>query len=317
MNKLKSFFSLMIFILLVAACTSPQAQPEKQIATPEPTSTTEPTAVPPTETYTPEPTFTPSPTPVPGKQVFPLDSFAEEIPWLPMDENNVPVINYIGFNTEKPPFNNALVRQAFSYAIDRDAITEMAIKYNYRNARPASVFTPSEVLGRDLYGAVGINFNPQKAKELFIEAGYSDSSSFPSVTFLVNVSGEKAPGAHLNVAKAMAEMWEEHLGVSVEVTVEGNWGRYLDRLRDDAPEIFRLGWGADYIDPDNFLRENFSSGAEYNKTNFSNAEFDQLVESAKLQRTRPEKRQLLYIQAEYILCEEQAVIIPLYFYTSP
>lgn len=320
MNKLKLFLSLMIFILLVAACTSPQAQPEKPIATlsePEPTSTSEPTAIPPTETYTPEPTFTPSPTPLPGKQVFPVDSFANEIPWLLLDENNVPGINYLGFNTEKPPFNNALVRQAFSYAVDREVVVELATKYGSRNARPATVFTPPEVLGRDLYDSVGINFDPQKAKELFIEAGYSDPSSFPKVEFLVNVAGEDYPGAHLNFAKAITEMWQEYLGVSIEVTVVGNWESYLERLNNDAPEIFRLGWGADYNDPDNFLRENFSSGSESNSTNFSNAEFDQLVSSAQSQEKSPEKRQLLYIQAEYILCEEQAAVIPLYFNTYP
>lgn len=320
MNKLKPLFYLLVFVFLVSACASPQAKPEKPIATlsePESTSTSEPTKISPTETYTPEPTFTPSPTPVPGKQVFPIDSLAEEIPWLPMDESNVPGINYVSFNTEKPPFNNALVRQAFSYAIDREAITEMAIKYYARNARPATVFTPPEILGRDLYGEVGINFDPERAKELFAEAGYSDPSSFPSVIYLVNASGETAPGARLNMANAMAEMWQEYLGVTVNVVVEGNWGKFLDRLRDNPPEIYRLAWVADYNDPDNFLREVFHSDTDPNFGRFSNTEFDKLVDSAKLQRKHPEKRQLMYIQAEYILCEEQAAVIPLYFQTYP
>jgi oligopeptide transport system substrate-binding protein len=319
MNKLKLFFSMMIFVLLLAACTSPQAQPEQPIATtpPESTSASEPTAVPPTETYTPEPTFTPSPTPVPGKQVFPIDSLAEEIPWLPMDKSNVPGINYVSFNTEKPPFNNVLVRQAFSYAIDREAITEMAIKYYARDARPATVFTPPEIMGRDLYGDVGISFDPQRAKELFAESGYSDPSAFPSVTYLVNASGETAPGARLNMANAMAKMWQEHLGVTVNVVVEGNWGEFLDRLRENPPEIYRLAWSADYNDPDNFLGDVFHSDADSNFGRFSSTEFDELVDSAKLQRKYPEKRQTIYIQAEYILCEEQAAVIPLYFQTYP
>ena len=314
MNKLKQFSYLIVFAIFISACAPPQAQPEKPIET-LPEATSEPTAVPPTETYTPEPTFTPSPTSVPGKQVFPIDSLAEEIPWLPMDESNVPGTSYVAFNTESPPFNNVLVRQAFSYAIDREVITEMATKYYTRNARPATVFTPPEVLGRDLYGEVGINFDPQRAKELFVEAGYSDPSAFPSVTYLVNASGETAPGARFNIANAMADMWQEHLGITVNVVAVGNWGNFLDRLRDDPPEMYRLAWKADYIDPDNFLREVFHSDADSNFGRFSNTEFDQLVESAKLQRTRPEKRQLLYIQAEYILCEEQAAVIPLYFST--
>jgi len=325
MKKMGSIFLVFGFMLMVGAC-KPKVPPVPEptytsVATNTlaPTDTPNPTFTPtatdtPVPTDTPEPTFTPTSTPLPGSQVFPIDSFAKEIPWLPLDKNNVPGTNYVAFNVEKPPFNNVLVRQAFSYAIDREAITDMAIRYRAREPHPATVFTPPEVLGRDLYDEVGINFDPQKAKDLLIDAGYTDPSSFPKVTLLVNVSGESAPGARINMANATADMWREYLGVVVNVEVVSNWGNYLDRLANDPPEMYWLGWAADYNDPDNFLKGVFYSKSEYNYGNFQNDDFDRLVllAAGAANAKEPEKRLKLYIQAERILCDEQAAVIPLY-----
>lgn len=315
MNKTHLIFAISVFAFLITSCQQTQAITPTEATTVDATAsfTLEPTNVP-TETNTPEPTLTPSPTSLPGSQVISIDSMAQEIPWLPMPNNGTPGINFAAFNMKKPPFDNTLIRQAFSYAINREAITEMAVKYHAKNARPATVFTPPEVLGRDLYGEVGINYDPQKAKELFAEAGYSDPSSFPTVTYLVNASGETAPGMYLNIANAMADMWMETLGVSVNVEIMGNWGAYLDRLATNPPEIYRLGWAADYNDPDNFLREVFHSSSDINRGHFSNDEFDRLVFLAS-HITNPIERQRLYIQAERILCEEEVALIPLFFGT--
>jgi len=243
--------------------------------------------------------------------VYPIDSLGNEIPWLPMEEGKVPAVNFMGFNTQKPPFNNRLVRQAFSYAVDREKITSLMSSYGAKNTRPASVVTPPETLGRDVYGEVGITFDPQKAKALFLEAGYDDPSAFPQVTLLVNLAGANAVGAHLNVANAMAAMWQEYLGVTINVEIENNWDNYGARLADDPPEIFRMGWAADYNDPDNFLRVVMHSGSEWNYGHFENETFDQLVEQAA-ESSDPLERLNFYLQAERILVEEEAGLIPLY-----
>jgi oligopeptide transport system substrate-binding protein len=204
------------------------------------------------------------------------------------------------------------VRQSFSYAIDRQVITDMAKKY-YRasNYSPATTLTPPETLGRDLYNEVGIGSDPQKARERLTEAGYSDPSAFPTVTIIVNASGDQAPGARFNMANAMVEMWKNNLGVSVQVEVIQRFNDYGNRLRTDPPEMFWFGWAADYNDPDNFLREIFHTGSQYNYGYFMNSEFDRLVDRAKKSK-HPAERQELYIQAERLLCEAEAVLIPLY-----
>jgi ABC-type oligopeptide transport system substrate-binding subunit len=217
---------------------------------------------------------------------------------------------YYGFNVEKPPFNNVLVRQAFAAAVDRELIAQKALEYNFRNVAPATSLTPSEILGRDLYNQVGIPFDPSSARELLQQAGYSEPTSFPPTTLLVSVRGRAAPGAYYQMAKMIVAMWETNLGLKVTIDT-AEIPAYRKRFATNAPHIYQLGWGADYNDPDNFLKALFHSGSEFNFAHFNSREFDRLVdEAARL--IDPEKRLLLYIQAEQILTEAEVGIIPLY-----
>ena len=302
-------FTFVILAVVLSGCAS--------AATPVPSiqATTQPTLSP---TFTAEPTATattiPSPTPIPGLVVLPVDTLGKNNPWLPLDTAVRPGVNYVGFNTLKPPFNSSLVRRAFASAIDRDVLVAMAIKYKAANPVHATTLTPPETLGRDLYGEVGIKFDPQMAKDLLAQAGYTDPSSFPKVLFLVNASGDTAPGARFNVANAMADMWQTHLGITVEVQAIQSFAEYGDRIKSNTPDLFWLGWAADYNDPDNFLRELLHSDSTYNHGKFSNTEFDQLVEMAA-KSSDPAERQERYIQAERILCETEAAVIPLWHAT--
>jgi len=301
-----------IFLVVLSACgQTPSATP---------TLTSVPTNAP-TSTITPIPTSTntPEPTPIPGSQVYPVSSLGSSIPWLPLEKGKEPMTVYYGFNVNKPPFNNVLVRQAFAAAIDREQIAQEAAGFKFRNVTPATSLTPPQVLGRDLYGEVGTPFNPSKAKDLLQQAGYNNVASFPSVTLIVSTRGEAAPGAYFRMAQTIVGMWETHLGVKVEIEVVGNMGEYINRLQTNPPDMYQLGWGADYNDPDNFLKTLFHSDGEYNFGHFNNQEFDRLVdEAARL--NDPAERQLLYIQAEQILSEQEAGVIPLYhtlYYQQP
>lgn len=303
-----AFLAFVVLVVLLSGC-APASTPVP--ATSIPTST--PSPIPPTST--PEPTATattiPSPTPLPGLVVLPVDTLGKSNPWLPLDKTARPGVSYVGFNTLKPPFNSPFVRQAFAHAIDRDVLVEMAIKYKSKNPVHATTLTPPETLGRDLYGEVGAMFDPQMAKELLTKAGYSDTSAFPKVVFLVSASGDTAPGARFNIANAMADMWQTHLGVTVEVQAIQSFSDYNNRLESNTPDLFWMGWAADYNDPDNFLNILFHSGSEYNYGSFSSPEFDQLVDSAS-GSSDPAERQELYMQAERLLCETEAALIPLY-----
>lgn len=266
------------------------------------------------DTATPEPTSTPSPTPLPGKLVIPLSSLGSDIPWLPLDMSKYPTVFIVTINNQIPPFDNALVRRSFAASIDKEEIARLAERYYAVDPSPATTFIPPQTLGRILYGAVGVNFDPELARDLLAQAGYVDPSSFPKVTFIVNSYGDTDPGARYNMAKAMAEMWKTHLGVTVDV--QSMQPPYFgERIRTNPPEFFWNGWLPDPGNDPDFIRTVFSTGGEYNYGHYSNPAFDQLVEEARLNQD-PVTRQALYIEAERLLCETDAGIIPLYFTIS-
>ncbi len=118
---------------------------------------------------------------------------------------------------------------------------------------------------------------------------------------------------NIKISEELIRMWQIYLGITVQLEVVKT--AYFDRVNSDPTEIYWSGWSADYNDPDDFLLEVFRTGSQYNASHFSNLDFDNLVDQAA-EATDPLTRQELYIQAERILCEEEVVLIPLYFTTA-
>jgi len=301
---------LVIFSTILYACAGQVPIPTATQFPSTETSTPSPIPATSTLTSTPTNTSTPEPTPIPGELVYPISSLGNSIPWLPNDDDNKPMTVYYGFNVEKPPFDNVLVRQAFAAAVDREQVAQKALEYYFRNAAPATSLTPTEILSRDLYNDVGIPFDPSRAKDLLLQAGYSDVEDFPSTTLLISVRGKAAPGAYYQMAKMIVDMWQTNLGVTVDIET-AEIKSYWEIFAINPPDIYQLGWVADYKDPDNFLKDLFHSNSEVNFGHFNSEEFDRLVDEAARQ-TNPEKRLLLYIQAEQILAEQEVGLIPLY-----
>jgi ABC-type transport system substrate-binding protein len=289
--------------------------------TPAPTFTT--TSLPPLPSLTPTnqpsrtPTMTaslmPTATRLPGQVVIPISSMADTIPWLPLDKSKSPSVFSVFFNVTIPPFNNVQVRQAFAYAIDREKVIAVAAQY-WPEVSPASTVIPPLSLGLDLYGEVGIFYDPVKAKDLLTAAGYSDPSYFPIATLMVNAYGDVAPYARQLMAQMMAEMWKENLGVTVKVqTIHPP--EFGEILRSNPPEMYWNGWVEDNGRDPQMLRMIFESGAQYNYGHFSSEQFDKLVSLADISKS-PAKRQALYIQADRLVCETEAAVIPLYYTIS-
>jgi hypothetical protein len=271
-----------------------------------PTLTATPT-IPPTITPVPSPTNTLEPTLVPSDIVVPsIEEMASSIPWLPLDKKAMPGVTWVSFNINKAPFDDPLVREAFAAALDRQVLAKIAEEHGIKNVRPATSLTPPETLGRDLYGQVGIPFNPERARTLLAQAGYTGGTNFPKVNIYTNPTEINTP-----VFEAIVQMWEKHLNIKVNlISIDED---YTNWLRNNDPDLFRQGWIADFNDPDNFLQV-FHSGAGYNIPGFSNSKFNQLIDQAA-KITDPAERQELYIQAERILCEDEIPIIPLYYFT--
>jgi len=205
---------------------------------------------------------------------------------------------YIGFNNRDTPFNDPLVRQAFSYALDQDKIIAGLYK---GNALPAHGLLPPGIPGYS--GEVaGYDFDPQKARELMVEAGYANPDEFPPVSF--TTSGYGSVGS---LETAVITMWQENLGVTVEPLLVEPYN-YLDELyAGNTGNIFALGWCADYPDPENFLDLLFHTGSSQNLSGYHNGAVDALLEKARTE-SDVSRRLTLYQEIERMIVADAPVL---------
>ncbi len=209
------------------------------------------------------------------------------------------VLQYYGFNVKKPPFDDVRVRRAFAMAVDRQEI----VKILNGGQVPLTSWIPVGMSGHE--GERGLRFDPAKAKALLKEAGYGEGAKpFPRVTIAFNTNEN-----HKRIAENVQAQLKRNLAVDIELRNE-EWKVYLNTLKTDAPQIFRMGWNGDYPDPDNFMNL-MTSYSENNRTGWGNKAYDSLIEKGARELDLG-KRLEAYSQAQKILVEEEVPALPLY-----
>jgi len=228
---------------------------------------------------------------------------------------------YYGYNTTAPVVDDVRVRRALSMAVDRQSLIDNVTK---GEQIPAQWFTYPGLAGSPTledHPDLGVKYDPEAAKAEL--QSYLDETGQTAdqldLTLMFNTSS-----GHQAIAEAIQQMWKDNLGVDVKV-VNQEWAVYLETIKGlDTPQIWRLGWCLDYPDANNFDREVFAAGGSSNPTDASgapsgglmwkNEEYEKLVADAAVE-TDPAKRVDLYAQAEEILVNTDAAIIPIYWYT--
>ncbi|MEK9627493.1 MAG: peptide ABC transporter substrate-binding protein [Nitrospinota bacterium] len=205
---------------------------------------------------------------------------------------------YYGFNVKKPPMDNVLVRRALAHAINRSLIPKIL----KGGELPSSSWVPKGMFGYN--EGIGSKFDPEKARALLAEAGYPGGKDFPKVTAVFNTeSKNRLIGAFIQ------EQWKKHLNIDVEFENQ-EWKVFLSQLDLDPPQIFRLGWGADFPDPDNFMNL-FISTSGNNRLKWANANYDQLIAKGSTLKN-PKDRQKVYDEAQVLLTETDVPMVPLF-----
>lgn len=238
--------------------------------------------------------------------------FQETVPYkeLPRYRGNpglhiVPSLSiyYYGFNVKKPPFNDVKVRHAFAMAIDRKQITDLLAG----GQQPLSGWIPTGMMGFD--AAAGIKFDPEKARQLLDQAGFKDRAKLPKIALGFNTNEN-----HQRVAENVQAQLKKNLGIEVQIENE-EWKVYLNQLKSDAPSLFRLGWLADYPDPDNFMNL-MTSYSDNNKTGWANKKYDDMIETAASTIAK-DKRIKIYADAQKLLTETDTPVIPIFSDVRP
>lgn len=174
--------------------------------------------------------------------------------------------NYIAFNPTVKPFDNAKVRQAISYAVDRSSVVNAA--GGSALAEPATTFLPNQksfgYTPYDLFPA-GATGNAAKAKELLKEAGYPNGLT-------VTLTHDNAQNFKTSpeIATAVQDALKK-AGITVKLQgLEDN--NYSDTVHSvkTEPGFFLSAWGADWPSGGPFLapifdgRQIVKDGANFN-----------------------------------------------------
>jgi ABC-type oligopeptide transport system substrate-binding subunit len=80
--------------------------------------------------------------------------------------------------------------------------------------------------------------------------------------------------------KAMVAMWQQNLGVTVNIEEIKEIKDWLARTRNKELQLLVEGWRADYVDPQNFLEVLFDSQSDHNSFAYANADVDAALKAA-------------------------------------
>lgn len=246
-----------------------------------------------------------------------IEDFNSHPPKLILANNPLLETHFYYFDMTDERFQNPLVRKAFNYAVDKEAIGREILRNQYYELGIYGVIPPiSRVLrGYDFKSVrkVGYEFNPEKARALLKEAGYPNGEGFGSVVLRYNIND-----IHSAVADEFAKQMFSVLGINVNMD-----GSDFEQLSEDGAisngDIFRTGWSADYPSPESFLisfyGKNVPSNPEtpspLNKSRYNNPQFDSFFEKAT-QSKKLSDQMMYFSQAEVELMKDPP-IIPLWY----
>jgi len=214
---------------------------------------------------------------------------------------------FYGLLVTSKEFADRRVRQAFNYAIDREKIIRYVLQGQAAGPAIHGIVPPS-MPGYPIDRVKGYAYDVGKATALMAEAGYPGGKGFPTVTIQLNAGG----GRNREVAQAVQEMLSKSLAIKVEVKIL-EWPQHQEMLENGRSPLFRLGWIADYPDPENFLNLYYgrtvpeSGPSPINSTRYRSASFDSLFVLA-LETQDDQKRMELYAQAEQIAVNDAPML---------
>ncbi len=210
-------------------------------------------------------------------------------------------IYYIGFDLIDPngPFARSVsLRRAFHEAVDKQTMIDVAfggIGTVANSIVPPGmpgyqddVFIPYDVEQAQTDFAAALQELGIAKEDLHLQIGYNTDAN------------------HENKIEYLQQQWKDAFGIDVEA-VGLEWGTYLDRLATDPFDIFRLGWGADFPHPHNFLYDLAGCNSGNNNTGYCNEEADALMAEAAVTPAL-EDQIPLYNQAQELIMADSPML---------
>lgn len=223
---------------------------------------------------------------------------------------------YISFNTRKPPFNDARVREALSLAVDRKYLANTVMQGTYSPSKNFVGPGISDLVAGSSFekftsNKYGDHFNIEnhtedlfRAKALLGSAGYRNGNGFPEFEYLTNDKGYNKA-----VAEYLKSAWEK-LGIKMNINIQ-EWKVVTADRRAGKFDVARNGWLFDWDDPSNMVNLLETNNGN-NDGKYSSKEFDKLVDLAR-KTTNIEEHFAYLHQAEQVLLKDAAMAPLAYF----
>jgi len=204
-------------------------------------------------------------------------------------------VTYLVFASHKDPLDDVRIRKAFGHAFDRRKYYQL-----FHAGIASGGLVPPGMPGHS--PDIGLAYDVELGRKLLAQAGYPGGRGFPELNVLFPRGGS-------TYAEEVKRQWRENLGI--EITFVATDPRGLDdweEIQHTSPMMV-MGWLADYPDPDNFLRQS-DIITRLHYVGWHDADYDRLVEEAARTTDRV-KRMTMYRQADRLLVEEQALVLPI------
>lgn len=213
---------------------------------------------------------------------------------------------YLGFLLQDKKDNPLLikeVRQAINYGFDREKM--ICYMRNGIGYAGTSGFVPMGLASFNRDRVHGYDYNPQKAAQLLVKAGYPGGKGLPPISLSVSA-------AYLDLTQYLQHELG-NLGIEIKLDVQ-QAAQQRQMMRNYQLPFFRGSWIADYPDAENYLSLFYSKNFQpmgSNYTHYQNPVFDQIFE--KSQRiTNDTIRNDYYTQMDSILMEDAPVVVLFY-----
>lgn len=207
--------------------------------------------------------------------VGPADAAALEEDGFTMVSRPPFTILYLAFNQAVPELQDPKVREALSYAIDKDALISQVLP---EGTEKATQFMPDTVNGWNA-DVTTYEYDPEQARALLAEAGYDEANPLTlDFNYPVNVSRPYMPDPEQIFTVLSSQLSE--VGVVTNPVTDAWSPDYLDKITGSSDHgIHLLGWTGDYNDTDNFVGVFF--GGQSSEWGFDNPELFAALQEAR------------------------------------
>ena len=210
-------------------------------------------------------------------------------------EGNMNLVQAMFLNNQFEPFQDVRVRQAMCYAINRQEISDFL--FGGKSTLIGSHMIPALAAWYEPAAETLYDYNPEKAKQLLTEAGYSDG-------FELEITVPSSFTQHVSTAEIIVDQLSR---VGIKATIKKvEWTTWKEEAyRNRQYEATIIGFDGT-LAPGDWLKK-YETNAANNIANYSNAEYDKTLAAALASIDEAEKS-ILYKQLQMNLAENAASV---------